>query len=70
MGLRRNVPISPSGMSAWFALLRTDSTAREEKTTASSRELEATLFAPCAPVEAHSPAANRPWTVVRPSMSV
>ena len=43
---------------------------RAPNTTASSSELEASRFAPCAPVEATSPQAHSPSTLVRPEASV
>ena len=43
---------------------------RSAKTRPSSRELEASRFAPCTPVQATSPQAYRPGTVVRPCRSV
>ncbi len=51
--------------------LRTMSSAiRSAKTRPSSREFEASRFAPCTPVQATSPHAYRPGTVVRPCRSV
>ena len=46
------------------------SAARAPKTSPSNRELLASRFAPCTPVQAHSPAAYRPGSDVRPSVSV
>ena len=43
---------------------------RAPNTTASSSELEASRLAPCAPVEATSPQAHSPSTVLRPCASV
>ena len=46
------------------------STTRGAKTMPSSNELEASRFAPCRPVHAHSPTAYRPGSRARPSPSV
>ncbi len=43
---------------------------RSAKTRPSRRELDASRFAPCTPVQATSPQAYRPGTVVRPRRSV
>ena len=43
---------------------------RSANTRPSSSELEASRLAPCTPVQAHSPQAYRPGTLVRPSRSV
>jgi hypothetical protein len=43
---------------------------RAPNTTASSNEFDASRFAPCAPVEATSPQAHNPSTVLRPRASV
>ena len=46
------------------------STQRAPKTMPSSSEFEASRFAPCTPVQAASPAAQRPGSAVAPSRSV
>ena len=50
--------------------LEMSSATRAAKTTASRSEFEASRLAPCAPVEAVSPQAQRPSSVVRPPASV
>lgn len=42
---------------------------RRAKTMVSNSELEASLLAPCAPVQAASPQADRPASVLAPSAS-
>ena len=57
-----------SGDAAALAPLMSSATSRPQ-TAASSRELEASRLAPCRPVQATSPAAHSPATLVRPSLS-
>lgn len=54
-------------ISAWARL---GSTARAAKTRPSSRELDASLLAPCSPVQETSPHANRPPMLVSPNTPV
>lgn len=59
-----------SGVRSWGPAATMSAAMRSAKTRPSRRELDASRFAPCTPVQAVSPQAYRPGTVVRPHRSV